>query len=169
MNGAQEVSRGLVVARGNGTVLLEPGKEVLNQVTGLVQLAVIVALVPARAGRRNHHNWALAKYAAPVIVNTDQGNQFTGTEFTEVVRGAGCKLSMDGRGAWWDNVFVERLWRSVKYEHVYKRVCVSLSQAKPQIAQCLDWYNIGRAHSSLDNQMPDQAYWDKLPKLAVAA
>ena len=108
---------------------------------------------------------ALARYGTPAIVNTDQGSQFTATEFTQVVLGAGCKLSMDGRGAWRDNVFVERLWRTVKYEHVYKHVYASVSQAKTQIAQYLDWYNLGRAHSSLDDQTPDQAYWDKLPKL----
>ena len=66
-------------------------------------------------------------------------------------------------------MFVERLWRTVKYEHVYKHVYASVSVAKTQIAQYLDWYNTGRAHSSLDDQTPDQAYWDKLPKLAVAA
>ena len=112
---------------------------------------------------------ALARYGTPAIVNTDQGSQFTATEFTQVVLGVGCKLSMDGRGAWRDNVFVERLWRTVKYEHVYKHVYASVSVAKTQIAQYLDWYNTGRAHSSLDDQTPDQAYWDKLPKLAVAA
>ena len=112
---------------------------------------------------------ALVRYGAPAIVNTDQGSQFTAVEFTEVVLSAGCKLSMDGRGAWRDNVFVERLWRTVKYEHVYKHVYASVSQAKTQIAQYLDWYNTGRAHSSLDEQTPDQAYWDKLTKLAVAA
>ena len=112
---------------------------------------------------------ALSRYGTPVIVNTDQGSQFTAAEFTEVVLGAGCKLSMDGRGAWRDNVFVERLWRSVKYEHVYKHVYASVSQAKTRIAQYMDWYNVGRAHSSLDDQTPDQAYWDKLPKLVVAA
>ena len=109
---------------------------------------------------------ALARYGTPAIVNTDQGSQFTATEFTEVVLGTGCKLSMDGRGAWRDNVFVERLWRTVKYEHVYKHVYASVSVAKTQIAQYIDWYNVGRVHSSLDDQTPDQAYWDKLPKLA---
>jgi putative transposase len=112
---------------------------------------------------------ALARYGTPTIVNTDQGSQFTAEEFTEGVLGAGCKLSMDGRGAWRDNVFVERLWRTVKYEHVYKHVYASVSEAKTQIAQYLDWYNTGRAHSSLEEQTPDQAYWGKLPKLAAAA
>ena len=75
----------------------------------------------------------------------------------------------DGRGAWRDNVFVERLWRTVKYEHVYKHVYACVGEAKSKIAKYLDWYNTGRVHSSLDDQTPDQAYWDKLPKLAVAA
>ena len=112
---------------------------------------------------------ALAKYGKPQIVNTDKGSQFTATEFTEVVLSAGCKLSMDGRGAWRDNVFVERLWRSVKYEHVYKHVYASVSQARTQIAQYLDWYNVERPHSSLEDQTPDEAYRASLPKPAKAA
>ena len=112
---------------------------------------------------------ALTRYGTPAIVNTDQGSQFTATEFTEVVLGAGCKLSMDGRGAWRDNVFVERLWRSVKYEHVYKHVYAGVSEARTKIAQYIDWYNTARAHSSLDDKTPGQAYWDTLPKLDVAA
>lgn len=95
----------------------------------------------------------------------DQGNQFTATEFTEVVLGVGCKLSMDGRGAWRDNVFVERLWRTIQYKHVY----ASVSEARTKIAQYIDWYNVDRAHSGLDDRTPDQAYWDNLPGLKVAA
>ena len=76
---------------------------------------------------------------------------------------------MDGRGAWRDNVFVQRLWRTIKYEHVYKRVYASVSDAKSQINEYIDWYNTQRAHSSLDDQTPDQAYWANLPELAVAA
>ena len=112
---------------------------------------------------------ALAKYGKPDIVNTDQGSQFTATEFTDAVLKAGCQLSMDGRGAWRDNVFVERLWRTIKYEHVYKRVYASVSQAKSRIGDYIDWYNGQRAHSSLDEQTPDQAYWAGLPELAMAA
>ena len=114
-------------------------------------------------------NEALAKYGKPDIVNTDQGSQFTATEFTDAVLKARCQLSMDGRGAWRDNVFVERLWRTIKYEHVYKRVYASVSDARSKISEYIDWYNTQRAHSSLDDQTPDQAYWASLPELAAAA
>lgn len=112
---------------------------------------------------------ALAKYGKPQIVNTDQGSQFTATEFTSVVLGASCQLSMDGRGAWRDKVFVERLWRTIKYEHVYKRVYDGVSDAKAKIAAYIDWYNTGRAHSSLSDQTPDEMYWASLPSMKVAA
>ena len=112
---------------------------------------------------------ALAKYGTPEIVNTDQGSQFTAEEFTHVVLATGAKLSMDGRGAWRDNVFVERLWRSVKYEHVYKYAYASVSDARAKIANYLDWYNKGRAHSSINNQTPDEAYRALLPQLQKAA
>ena len=112
---------------------------------------------------------ALAQYGRPQIVNTDQGSQFTATEFTDVVLGAGCQLSMDGRGAWRDNVFVERLWRTIKYEHVYKRVYDSVSDARAKIADYIDWYNTGRMHSSLNDQTPDEMYWASLPSMMKAA
>lgn len=112
---------------------------------------------------------AFARYGTPEIVNTDQGSQFTAEEFTEVVLAKGCKLSMDGRGAWRDNVFVERLWRSVKYERVYLKAYDSVSVARADIADYLGWYNTDRAHSSLDDVTPEQAYLDWLPKLAEAA
>lgn len=112
---------------------------------------------------------ALAKYGTPEIVNTDQGSQFTAEEFTRVVLDAGCKLSMDGRGAWRDNVFVERLWRSVKYERVYLKAYDSVSVARTDIAEYLQWYNAHRAHSSLDRLTPDEAYFAGLPPLRLAA
>jgi len=112
---------------------------------------------------------AFARYGAPEIVNTDQGSQFTATEFTDVVLATGCKLSMDGRGAWRDNVFVERLWRSVKYERVYLKAYDSVSAARADIADYLQWYNTGRAHSSLNDVTPEQAYLNLLPQLAKAA
>ncbi len=112
---------------------------------------------------------ALARYGTPDIVNTDQGSQFTAADFTAVVLNSGAKLSMDGRGAWRDNVFVERLWRSVKYEHVYKFAYASVSEARTKIAGYLDWYNNGRAHSSIEDQTPDEAYWSGLPQLKAAA
>ena len=112
---------------------------------------------------------ALAKYGTPEIVNTDQGSQFTADEFTRVVLDAGCKLSMDGRGAWRDNVFVERLWRSVKYERVYLKAYDSVSAARTDIAEYLAWYNAQRAHSSLDRATPDEAYFAGLPAVKLAA
>jgi putative transposase len=112
---------------------------------------------------------ALARHGTPQIVNTDQGSQFTAEEFTSVVLDSGAKLSMDGRGAWRDNVFVERLWRSVKYEHVYKHVYASVADARVQIAIYLDWYNQERAHSSIQDQTPDEAYWALLPEFKKAA
>ena len=112
---------------------------------------------------------ALAKYGTPEIVNTDQGSQFTAEEFTRIVLDAGSRLSMDGRGAWRDNVFVERLWRSVKYERVYLKAYDSVSAARADIAQYLAWYNAQRAHSSLDRLTPDEAYFAGLPSLKLAA
>ena len=112
---------------------------------------------------------AFARYGIPEIVNTDQGSQFTAEEFTSVVLATGCKLSMDGRGAWRDNVFVERVWRSVKYERVYLKAYDNVSAARADIAQYLDWYNTGRPHSNLDKVTPEQAYVALLPKLEKAA
>lgn len=112
---------------------------------------------------------AFARYGTPEIVNTDQGSQFTATEFTDAVLDRGCKLSMDGRGAWRDNVFVERLWRSVKYERVYLKAYDSVSAARADIAAYFDWYNTARPHSSLERITPEKAYLDLLPKLAEAA
>ena len=112
---------------------------------------------------------AFARYGAPEIVNTDQGSQFTAEEFTGVVLAKGCRLSMDGRGAWRDNVFVERLWRSVKYERVYLRAYDGVSAARADIAGYLDWYNARRPHSSLDRLTPDQTYFATLPAMQRAA
>jgi putative transposase len=112
---------------------------------------------------------ALARWGTPEIVNTDQGSQFTAEEFTAVVLTAGCKLSMDGRGAWRDNVFVERLWRSVKYERVYLKAYDSVSAARADIADYLDWYNMHRSHSSLDRLTPDEKYFAGQPQMKLAA
>jgi len=112
---------------------------------------------------------ALARYGVPEIVNTDQGSQFTAEEFTDVVLAAGSKLSMDGRGAWRDNVFVERLWRSVKYERVYLHAYDSVSAARADIADYLNWYNAHRFHSSLDKRTPDEKYFTGLPNLKRVA
>ena len=112
---------------------------------------------------------AFARYGTPEIVNTDQGSQFTAEEFTQAVFKRGARLSMDGRGAWRDNVFVERLWRTVKYERVYLRAYDTVNQARGDIAEYIDWYNTQRGHTSLDKRTPDQAYWQMLPKMKMAA
>ena len=112
---------------------------------------------------------AFARYGTPEIVNTDQGSQFTALEFTEVVLARGCKLSMDGRGAWRDNVFVERLWRSVKYERVYLKAYDSVSAARADIADYLTWYNTHRPHSSLNRVTPHEQYLGVLPHMKLAA
>lgn len=112
---------------------------------------------------------AFARWGTPDIVNTDQGSQFTATEFADVVLTRGCRLSMDGRGAWRDNVFVERLWRSGKYERVYLEAYDSVSAARADIADYINWYNAGRAHSSVDEATPDEHYFAKLPAQPLAA
>ncbi|OZB68881.1 MAG: hypothetical protein B7X30_14970 [Thiomonas sp. 13-64-67] len=91
-------------------------------------------------------------------VNTDQGSQFTAQDFVDAVQNSGAQLSMDGRGAWRDNVFVERVWCSVKYERVYLRAYASVREARADIGQYIDWYNRDRPHSSQDGNTPEQAY-----------
>jgi putative transposase len=112
---------------------------------------------------------AFAKYGQPEIVNTDQGSQFTATDFTDAVLRRGIRLSMDGKGAWRDNVFVERVWRSVKYEEVYLRAYESVSHARRSIGDYLNLYNQKRPHSSLSDQTPDEAYFATLPAIKSAA
>ncbi len=111
---------------------------------------------------------ALARYGKPEIFNTDQGSQFTGQAFTGVLTNNGIAISMDGKGAWRDNVFVERLWRSVKYEEVYLRAYDSVSDARASIGRYLDFYNSRRPHSSLDGTTPDQVYFTPLPLRSAA-
>ena len=111
---------------------------------------------------------ALARHGKPDIFNTDQGSQFTGAAFTGALAGNGIAISMDGRGAWRDNVFVERLWRSVKYEEVYLRAYDSVGDARASISRYLGFYNSRRPHSSLDGATPDQAYFNSLPLRSAA-
>ncbi len=112
---------------------------------------------------------AFTRHGKPEIVNTDQDSQFTAQAFVQAVKGQGCHLSMDGRGAWRDNVFVERLWKSVKYERVYLHAYDSVTEARQSILQYLDWYNRARPHSSLDRQAPDEVYAVMLPTGKLAA
>ena len=111
---------------------------------------------------------ALARSGGPEIVNTDQGSQFTSHDFTSVLLKSEIAISMDGKGAWRDNVFVERLWRSIKYEEVYLKAYDSVSEARASIGRYLTFYNSRRPHSSLDRRTPDQAYFTPLPQLAAA-
>jgi putative transposase len=112
---------------------------------------------------------AMARYGIPEIVNVDQGSQFTAIEFTDTVLSRGCQLSMDGRGAWRDNVFVERIWRTVKYERVYLKAYDSVSSAKTDIAEYFAWYNQSRPHTSLNKATPDEHYGAHLQALKLAA
>jgi putative transposase len=97
---------------------------------------------------------ALTRHGKPEIFNTDQGSQFTGAEFIKVLAAHKIKISMDGKGAWRDNVFVERLWRTIKYEEVYLRAYASVSEARASIGRYLGFYNGRRPHSSLDGKTP---------------
>jgi putative transposase len=111
---------------------------------------------------------ALARYGRPEIFNTDQGSQFTSAAFTGLLLENAIAISMDGRGSWRDNVFVERLWRSVKYEEVYLHAYDSVGQARASLDRYLDFYNRKRPHSSLAARTPERAYLDHLPLLAAA-
>ena len=106
---------------------------------------------------------ALARHGKPDIFNTDQGSQFTGAAFTGALIKTGIAISMDGKGAWRDNVFVERLWRSVKYEEVYLHAYDSVSEARASLGRYFEFYNQRRPHTSLDGSTPDQAYFAPLP------
>ena len=112
---------------------------------------------------------AFARYGQPEIFNTDQGSQFTSEEFTGALKARGVQISMDGKGAWRDNVFVERLWRSIKYEEVYLHAYDSVGQAKAGIGRYIDFYNTARPHSSLDKKTPDEFYFATLPATKQAA
>jgi putative transposase len=112
---------------------------------------------------------ALGRYGRPEIFNTDQGSQFTSVAFTRVLLDSSIAISMDGRGSWRDNVFVERLWRSIKYEEVYLRAYDTVSDARASIGRYLAFYNGRRPHSSLDRQTPDAAYFNALLPIPVAA
>ena len=111
---------------------------------------------------------ALARHGRPEIVNTDQGSPFTSHAFTRVLLNAGIAISMDRRGSWRDNVFVERLWGSIKSEEVYLRAYDTVSEARASIGRYLAFHNGRRPHSSLDRQTPDQAYFHRLPQSAAA-
>jgi putative transposase len=111
---------------------------------------------------------ALARHGKPTIFNTDQGSQFTSHDFTGVLIKAEIAISMDGKGAWRDNVFVERLWRTIKYEEIYLKAYDTVTEARASIGRYLGFYNARRPHSSLDRRTPNEAYFTRLPQIAAA-
>jgi putative transposase len=112
---------------------------------------------------------ALASYGAPEVFNSDQGCQFTSEDFTDTLKNHGIKISMDGKGRWIDNVFIGRLWRSLKYEEVYLKAYDSVAQARQGIGDWLMFYNQERRHASLGRMTPDQVYYDLPSGLPIAA
>ena len=114
-------------------------------------------------------NEAIARYGAPDIVNTDQGSQFSSADFVKAVKDCGARQSMDGRGCWRDNVFVERLWRSVKYEEVYLRAYDTVAAARSGIARYFEFYNARRPHRAHDGRTPDVVYFATLAPQQQAA
>ena len=111
---------------------------------------------------------AIRDYGTPEILNTDQGSQFTDTDFVGLVQQHGIQISMDGKGAWRDNVFVERLWKSLKYEEVYLHAYDSVGEARKSIQSYFSFYNQRRPHSSLDGRTPDMVYFAALPQPQAA-
>ena len=111
---------------------------------------------------------AIALHGAPDIMNTDQGSQFTSQAFTGLLKKHGIRISMDGKGAWRDNVFIERLWRSVKYEEIYLHADDTVADSRAGIGKYFNLYNRRRPHSSLNRKTPDQVYYSQ-PPLTLAA
>ncbi len=112
---------------------------------------------------------ALVNYGTPDIFNSDQGCQFTSEGFTGVLKAHGIQISMDGKGRWMDNVFIERLWRSLKYEEVYLKAYDTVAQAQQSIGEWMRFYNQDRRHASLSRMTPDQVYYDLASELPLAA
>lgn len=111
---------------------------------------------------------ALAVYGTPEIFNTDQGSQFTSDVFTGILESQGISISMDGKGRWMDNVFIERLWWSVKYQDVYLKAYSSIAEARKGLSEYFKFYN-RRRHQSLDRRTPNDVYCTTLPQMKVAA
>ena len=113
---------------------------------------------------------SLSKRSRPsLIFNTDQGSQFTCDEFTTILKDHRILISMDGKGRWMDNVFIERLWKSVKYEDIYLKAYTSIGEVRKGLTTWFDRYNRRRRHQGLDGRTPDEVYWSTLPKLKDAA
>lgn len=112
---------------------------------------------------------ALAKFGRPEIFNTDQGSQFTSDEWIQVLQDAGIAISMDGKGRWIDNVFIERLWRSVKYEEVYLHAYTNGTEARTSLTRYFSFYNARRSHQALEYRTPDEEYFDGLAAATPSA
>jgi putative transposase len=112
---------------------------------------------------------ALRNYGTPEIFNTDQGSQFTSEAFTGVLNARGIRISMDGKGRWMDNVFIERLWKNVKYEEAYLKGYNSIAEARRELGVYFEFYNRTRPHQGLDNRTPDVVYWASRQRDQVAA
>lgn len=110
---------------------------------------------------------AIETFGTPEIFNTDQGSQFTSEDFTDVLKRHGVRISMDGKGRWVDNVFVERLWRSVKYEEVYLKAYESIADARASLGRYFAFYNTERRHQSLERRTPDSVYYETAARLAA--
>jgi putative transposase len=111
---------------------------------------------------------AISRYGTSEILNTDQGSQFTSETFTGKLKENIIHISMDGKGSWRDNVFVERLWRTIKYEEVYLKAYDSVTEARQSMEKYINFYNLGRPHSSLDGIPPDTFYYQHLPQQMAA-
>lgn len=111
---------------------------------------------------------AIQKYGTPDIFNTDQGSQFTSLDFTNILINHNIRISMDGQGRWRDNIFIERLWKTVKYEEVYLKAYESITHAKKELGKFFDRYNMRRRHQGLDERTPDEVYWSALPRAKEA-
>jgi putative transposase len=111
---------------------------------------------------------AIMKYGTPDIFNTDQGSQFTSDSFTGILKAHGTRISMDGQGRWRDNIVIERLWKTVKYEEIYLKAYESISHAKKELTKFFDRYNTRRPHQGLNDRTPDDVYWSTLPNVKDA-
>ena len=170
--------RGLVVDRPNQVWAMDI--TCIPVARGFVYLAAVVdwfsrrvlawrlSIMPETEFCLDAVNEALARHGKPEIFNTDQGSQFTSAAFTGLLREQAIAISMDGRGAWRDDVFVERLWRTVKYEEVYPRAYGSVSDARASLGRYLEFHNARRPHSSLGARTPEQAHLDHLPQRMAA-
>jgi putative transposase len=111
---------------------------------------------------------AIMKYGTPDIFNTDQGSQFTSDSFTAIPKAHGIRISMDGQGRWRDNIVIERLWKTVKYEEIYLKAYESISHAKKELTKFFDRYNTRRPYQGLNDRTPDDVYWSTLPNVKDA-